>query len=372
MKNYFFVSLLSMLLGFAPAALGQTKRIAVAYSAVSATQSSFFVTKEGGYFEKHGLLVDPVYVASGTKVAQAVIAGEFPVALAGGTVVIEQFDKAVSVQQVREALDRNYPGGGQNTVVQSYGDPSARQVMIRVPQVGAEAGAALSNEAQHVEDALKKSDLGGFKRQGAEIVGATVGRELTSKGIWATVLSLIGILLYLAFRFQFSFGVGAVIATVHDLLITLAFIAFFRYDMSLNVIAAILTMTGYSTNDTIVIFDRIRENLRGMRRDSLNHVINVSINQTLSRTIITAGTALLTALALFFFGGEVLHGFAFTMVVGIITGTYSSIFIAAATISFWRGSGPTRAAAHAPAVAATPAPQQPTRRSKPQRKARAS
>jgi len=131
-------------------------------------------------------------------------------------------------------------------------------------------------------------------------------------------------------------------------------------------------MTGYSTNDTIVIFDRIRENLRGMRRDSLNHVINVSINQTLGRTVITSGTALLTALALFFFGGEVLHGFAFTMVVGIITGTYSSVFIAAAIVSFWRGTGPTRAAAHAPAAAPTTAPQQPTRRSKPQRKARAS
>ncbi len=164
------------------------------------------------------------------------------------------------------------------------------------------------------------------------------------------MLSLVGILLYLAFRFQFSFGVGAVVATIHDLLVTMAFLAFFRYDLSLNVIAAILTMTGYSTNDTIVIFDRIRENLRGMRRDSLGEVINHSINQTLGRTVITSGTALLTALALFFFGGEVLHGFAFTMIVGIITGTYSSVFIAAAIVSFWRGSGPTRAAAHAPAA----------------------
>ncbi len=141
--------------------------------------------------------------------------------------------------------------------------------------------------------------------------------------------SLLGILLYLAFRFQFSFGVGAVVATIHDLLITLAFLAFFRYDMTLNVIAAILTMTGYSTNDTIVIFDRIRENMRSMRRDSLKNIINTSVNQTLGRTVITSGTALLTALALFFFGGEVLHGFAFTMIVGIITGTYSSVFIAA-------------------------------------------
>ena len=132
---------------------------------------------------------------------------------------------------------------------------------------------------------------------------------------------------------------GAIVATIHDLLVTLAFLAFFRYDMSLNVIAAILTITGYSTNDTIVIFDRVRENLRAMRRDGLNDVINRSINQTLGRTIITSGTALMTALALFFFGGEVLRGFAFTMVVGIITGTYSTVFIAAAIVSFWRGSG---------------------------------
>jgi preprotein translocase subunit SecF len=294
------------------------------------------------------------------------------VEFAGGTVVIEQFDQPISVQQVRQALDRNYPAGGQNTVVQAYDDPSKRMVMIRVPQVGAESGAALSTTAAQVEDALKKASLGSFHRQGAEIVSATVGRELESKGLWATALSLAGILAYLAFRFQFSFGVGAVVATIHDLLITFAFLAFFRYDMTLNVIAAILTMTGYSTNDTIVIFDRIRENLRSMRRDSMHDVINASVNQTLSRTIITSGTALLTALALFFFGGEVLHGFAFTMVVGIITGTYSSVFIAAAIVSLWRGSAPTRAAAHAPASSSPTAPQQPQRRQKPQRKARAS
>jgi preprotein translocase subunit SecF len=295
------------------------------------------------------------------------------VEFAGGTVVIEKFDQSVSVQQVRQALDRNFPGGGQNMVVQAYGDPSQNMVMIRVPHVGGEAGASLSVTATQVEDALKKGNIGTFARQGTEIVGPTVGRELTSKGIWATVLSLLGILAYLAFRFQFSFGVGAVVATIHDLLITIAFLAFFRYEMTLNFIAAILTMTGYSTNDTIVIFDRVRENLRGMRRDSLDKVINVSVNQTLGRTVITSGTALLTALALFFFGGDVLHGFAFTMVVGIVTGTYSSVFIAAAIVSFWRGTGPTRAAAHAPAtVDAKPVPQQPQRKQKPQRKARAS
>jgi preprotein translocase subunit SecF len=296
------------------------------------------------------------------------------VEFAGGTVVITEFAKPTSVEEVRTALDRSFRGG--DVVVQAYGDPTRNQVRVRVPSIGAEKGQELSSTKDAVVAALQKSNLGEFRVVGSQIVGPTVGAELTSKGIWATALSLVGILLYLAFRFQFSFGVGAVVATIHDLLVTLAFLAFFRYDMSLTVIAAILTMTGFSTNDTIVIFDRIRENLRSMRRDSMYQVINASVNQTLGRTVITSGTALLTSLALFFFGGEVLHGFAFTMVVGIITGTYSSVFIAAAIVSFWRGTAPTRAAAHAPASLSapqqTPAPQQPTRKSKAQRKARAS
>jgi preprotein translocase subunit SecF len=321
----------------------------------------------------HALVLSWIVIIAG---AYVLVTKGIPkgVEFAGGTVVITEFERPTSVQQVRSALDQNFPGDRQSIVVQSYGDVAEKKVMIRVPTFGAEQGQSLSRTKDEVVNALQKGNIGGFKVAGTEIVGPTVGAELTSKGIWATVLSLIGILIYLAFRFQFSFGVGAVVATIHDLLITLAFLAFFRYDMSLNVIAAILTMTGFSTNDTIVIFDRIRENLRSMRRDSMDHVINVSVNQTLGRTVITSGTALLTALALFFFGGEVLHGFAFTMVVGIITGTYSSVFIAAATVSFWRGTAPTRAALHAPGVTAAqpPAPQQPTRKNKPQRKVRAS
>src|SRR3954467_4351148 len=291
---------------------------------------------------------------------------------AGGTAVIVEFEQPTTVPQVRAALDKSFPGGGQNIVVQSYGDPSLRHVMVRVPHVGAETGTQLSQTKQQVVDALNKGGVGAFKESGTQIVGPAVGKELRDKALLATVFSLLGILAYLAFRFQFSFGVGAVVATIHDLLITLAFLAFFRYDMTLNTIAAILTITGFSTNDTIVIFDRIRENLRSMRRDSMMHVINASINQTLARTVITSGTALLTALALFFFGGEVLHGFAFTMIVGIVTGTYSSVFIAAAIVSLWRGDAPTRAAAHAHVIATPAAPQQPQRKQKPQRKARAS
>ncbi|MBM3770986.1 MAG: protein translocase subunit SecF [Acidimicrobiia bacterium] len=294
------------------------------------------------------------------------------VEFAGGTVVISQFDQQPSIQQVRTALGNTF---GQNVVVQQYGDLSLRQIMVRVPQVGAEEGQSLGKAAAEVESALKGANLGNVRTVGTEVVGPSVGAELTSKGLSATVLSLVGILVYIAFRYQFGFAVGAVIATLHDLLVTIAFLAFFQYDITLNVIAAILTVAGYSTNDTIVIFDRVRENLRSMRRDALPHVVNAAINQTLGRTVITAGTTLLSAIALFLFGGEVLRGFAFTMIVGVITGTYSSVFVAAAIVTIWRGSGPARAAAHAPASViegSAGGVQQPARKAKPARKVRAS
>ena len=286
------------------------------------------------------------------------------VEFAGGTVVVTQFEKPVSIDQVRGAMQQAFPGV--ETSVQEYGAPGEHKIMVRVPLVGSESDGSLSRSREQITSALKQSSLGNFSIVGSEIVGPIVGEELTRKGIWATVLSMVAILLYIGLRFQISFGVGAIVATIHDLLVTLAFLAFFQYDLTLNVIAAILTITGYSTNDTIVIFDRVRENTRSMRRDGLNEIINRSINQTLGRTLITAGTALMSALALFLFGGEVLRGFAFTMVVGIITGTYSTIFIAAAIVSFWRGGRAPRTAA-AP-VAAVP---QPSGKSK-QRKARAS
>jgi len=254
----------------------------------------------------------------------------------GGTGVVAQFDREPSVEDVRGALNRHYQFGGQDAIVQSYGEPGSRQVMIRVPQVGAEQGADLAKVSGAIEEALhKEPSLGNATIVGRQIVGPSVGDELTRKGFWAFALSLVGILAYIAFRFQFSFAVGAVVATLHDILVTLAFLAFFQYDMTLNVIAAILTVTGYSTNDTIVIFDRVRENLRSRRRESMNDVINLSINQTLGRTVLTAGATLLTAIALYVFGGEVLRGFSFTMIVGIITGTYSSVFVAAAIVTFW-------------------------------------
>lgn len=260
------------------------------------------------------------------------------VEFSGGSIVIVKFDQAVpETQRIRDALDRAMPGTGQNSIINTYGDPSLRQVMIRVPSVGEESGTELSKTADTVESALKESQVGSFQVVGREIVGPIVGEQLTRQGTLATILALGGILLYIAFRFQFSFAVGAVVATVHDLLVTLAFLAFFRYDLSLNVIAALLTITGYSVNDTIVIFDRVRENVRGMRRDNIKEIVNVAVNQTLSRTVLTAGTTTLSVLALYLFGGEVLHAFAFTMLVGVITGTYSSVFIAAAIVVIWQG-----------------------------------
>ena len=287
---------------------------------------------------------------------------------AGGTAVVAEFEQEVSLDQVRDAVGRAF--GGEN-VVHSFGDPSQHQVMIRVPQVGSETGTALGEVVEKVRAALQSAGLPKFEFTYREAVGPAVGEQLRTQGFWAAVLALGGILLYITFRYQFSFAIGAIIATIHDLLVTLAFLAFFQHDMTLNVIAALLTIAGYSSNDTIVIFDRVRENLRGMRRDALRDVLNLSVNQTMSRTIITSGTAFFSALALYLFGGDVLRGFAFTLIVGLISGTYSTIFIAIAVVSMWRGQGPLKAAARAPAASPS-APQQPTRKSKPQRKARAS
>jgi preprotein translocase subunit SecF len=291
---------------------------------------------------------------------------------AGGTAIVADFDQEVSLDSVREAVNRTF---GSESVVHSFGDPGQYQVMVRVPQVGEESGNALSQVVDKVTAALQSAGLPKFEIAYREAVGPAVGEQLRTQGYWAAVLALSGILLYITFRYQFSFAIGAIIATIHDLLVTLAFLAFFQYDMTLNVIAALLTIAGYSSNDTIVIFDRVRENLRGMRRDSLKEVLNLSVNQTMSRTIITSGTALFSALALYLFGGDVLRGFAFTLIVGLVSGTYSTIFIAIAVVSMWRTQGPLKAAARAPAAprSAPPgAPQQPTRKSKPQRKARAS
>lgn len=245
----------------------------------------------------------------------------------GGTIVVVKFQQPVTDDQVRDALVAAIPG---EQVIQAYGDPAENEKQIRIPQLIEEQGASLDQNARAIFDALEKADLPPFEVLSQDLVGPVVGADLQRRGLYATLLSVAGIALYIALRFRPAFAIGAIAATLHDVLVTLAFLFFFGYDLSLNVVAAILTITGYSVNDTIVIFDRVRENLRTKRKDSLEKIVNESVNQTLSRTVITAGTTFLAVLALYLFGGEVLEGFAFTMLVGIISGTYSTIFIAAA------------------------------------------
>jgi preprotein translocase subunit SecF len=250
----------------------------------------------------------------------------------GGTLIVLQFEKPVTEEIVRNAL-ADIPG---EKVIQRYGDPSANQILIRLPQIAeAEETFDLEGATAKVTTAMEGAGLGKVEVLSREFVGPVIGRDLQRKGIYATVASLLGIMSYIALRFRLSFGVGAMIASLHDVLITLSVLTmmstvFPGYELSLNVVAAILTLVGYGVNDQIVIFDRVRENLKTHRREPLAAIINKSVNQTLPRTIITAGTTFLSATALYLFGGEVLKGFSFTFLVGIITSTYSTVFIASA------------------------------------------
>ena len=244
----------------------------------------------------------------------------------GGTIVVLKFQQPVGEDTLRGALDA-VPG---DKVVQQYGEADANEWLVRLPELTSEQGVSLEQGARSVVDAVTKANLGSFEVISQELVGPVIGADLQRKGIYATLASIVGITIYIGIRFRFAFAIGAIAATLHDVLVTVAFLTFFGYDLSLNIVAAILTITGYSVNDTIVIFDRVRENLRSKRRDSLESVVNLSVNQTLGRTIITAGTTFLAVLSLYLFGGEVLEGFAFTMLVGIVSGTYSTVFIAAA------------------------------------------
>jgi preprotein translocase subunit SecF len=195
--------------------------------------------------------------------------------------------------------------------------------------------------------------LAPFAIRNTEVVGPKVGKELQQKALNATLLALAGMLIYIALRFEWIYGVAAVIAVFHDTIITIGLFSIFNKEISLTVIAALLTLVGYSMNDTIVVFDRIRENLRVSRKENFETLVNSSINQTLSRTILTSGLTFLTAAALWIFGGEVLNGFSFALVCGILVGTYSSIFVASPILIFWRNWDEERKKAKTPAAASS-------------------
>jgi preprotein translocase subunit SecF len=247
----------------------------------------------------------------------------------GGTQIRVAFDQAPNEDHIRQALDK---AGVRDFTVQPVSDPSghaANKVIIALPESTA---SDQSHDAgrQSVEDALGMNYHDSkFTIEQIEIVGPTAGKQLQKQAWLATVYSLIGMLIYLWFRFELIYGVAAVVAVFHDTLITVGAFSLTNQEITLTVIAAILTLIGYSMNDTIVVFDRIRENLALSRRESLHDVVNRSINQTLSRTVISSGLTFLTVLSLYVFGGEVLHGFSFALVIGILIGTYSSIAVAA-------------------------------------------
>lgn len=252
-----------------------------------------------------------------------------------------RFQNPPDINRIRQATEE---AGIKDARIVTYDRPELRQMLIGLPE---QSDATVESSRNQIETALRSHYDNPFTVDKVESVGPTVGRQLEKQAALATLYSLIGMLIYLWFRFELIYGVAAVVAVFHDTLITVGFFALFEKEISLTVIAAILTLVGYSMNDTIVVFDRIRENLRLSRREGLTQVVNRSINQTLSRTVLTSGLTFLTVLALYLFGGEVLNGFSFALVVGILIGTYSSIAVAAPMLvayQDWRsGRGKTAA-----------------------------
>ena len=240
----------------------------------------------------------------------------------GGTLLEIGYKQPVELTEVRASLDQAGFGGA---TVQNFG--SARDVLIRLPPSG-EADTAAASDM--VFRTLNAAAGGQADLRRVEFVGPQVGKDLAEQGGLAVLYSLIGILIYVALRFEYRYAVGAVIATIHDVIVTVAIFSLFQIEFDLTVLAAVLAVIGYSLNDTIVIYDRIRENFRKIRKGGPEEIVNLSVNDTLSRTVITSGTTFITVLALFLFGGEVIHGFALALLVGIGVGTYSSIYVASA------------------------------------------
>lgn len=246
----------------------------------------------------------------------------FGIDFTGGTLIEVAYPDSADLGAIRDLLDE---AGYDDAQVQHFG--TSRDVLIRIAPRGNKVSAELSEE---VLTALQNADSAVEMRR-VEFVGPQVGEELTEQGGLAVLYALLGILIYITLRFEYRFSFGAVAALVHDVIITLGVFSLVQVEFDLTVLAAILAVIGYSLNDTIVVFDRIRENFRKMRKGTPTDIMNVSINQTLARTMMTSLTTLLVLLALFFLGGEIIHSFALALIVGVFVGTYSSIFVAGAS-----------------------------------------
>jgi len=278
---------------------------------------------------KLALIISLVVLAIG--IVSLVFKGgpSYGIDFAGGTLVQIKFTETTSAAQLRATLEDLDLHG---LTIQQVGDDAANEFMVRAQ----ESGENLENLAAKISTALTK-DYGAGKAEirRTEMVGPQVGKDLRNKGIQAIFFAIIGMLAYITFRFEFRFGAGAVIALLHDVLITLGLMSLLNLEIDLTVVAGFLALVGYSVNDTVIVCDRIRENLGKLHNQSLAHIINRSINETLSRTVMTSGLTLLSVLALFVFGGSVIHNFSFVLLAGIIVGTYSSIFIASPVILIW-------------------------------------
>ena len=241
----------------------------------------------------------------------------------GGSIIEVGYQQAVELEPIRGALAAK---GFDDAIVQHFG--SASEVLIRLVPDAEREKAELSSEIIGVLDELSDSEID-VRR--VDFVGPQVGDELTEDGGLAVLYALIAILIYVALRFEYRFSLGAIAALVHDVLITLGVFSVLQLDFDLSVLAAILAVIGYSLNDTIVVFDRVRENFRKIRKRTTIEVVNTSVNQTISRTLITSLTTLLVLFSLFFLGGEVIHAFALALIIGVVVGTYSSIYVATTT-----------------------------------------
>ncbi len=253
---------------------------------------------------------------------------KYGVDFAGGILIQVKFSKPVDISEVRNAMDTM---GSKEAMVQAFGGEN--EYLIRVEKASGDLEALSKKIQVSLQEQFKGKPL---EIRRVEVVGPKVGKDLKEKAMLAVGLSFLAILIYVAWRFkQVSYGLGGIVALFHDVIVTYGAISIAGIEYSLNVLAVILTIIGFSINDTIVIFDRVREDVKKFRKEDLETIFNTAINETLGRTVLTSGTVMMVVLVLFFFGGPVIHDFAFALIVGLITGTYSTVYIASPVVLFW-------------------------------------
>ena len=288
---------------------------------------------------KLAVIISAVLILIG--LASLVVKGgpNYGIDFAGGTLVQVLFEEGTDATAIKGSLEGLDLG---SMSVQQFGD-NDNEFLIRVENSSGE----LKGLSKQISDALQTQyGVGNVDIRRVEMVGPQVGKDLRSKGIKAIFYAMLGILVYISWRFEFRFAVGAIIALIHDVVITLGVFSLFGKEIDLPIIAAFLAIIGYSLNDTIIVYDRIRENVAKYNKESFSFIVNRSINDTLSRTLLTSGTTLLVVLSLFVLGGGVIHNFAFAMLVGVLIGTYSSIFVASPLLIFWEQHKAAKLVAH--------------------------